>query len=713
MKILKLNHRAVFIYLLPVFVFVLLTITLELFIQLLLCNIDAHSRLPLLTRIFNFLTMGPRSCFLEHFRANLFFIILSIIIGLLTGRKLNQIMKFRDRLVISERRLHEAFKVVKEGVFEWAYPEDKVYVSESFFSMCGYDRPTQVITVAEKQEFIHPDDRDYEQEQMLEAISNRTLANFQIRLKHQDGHYFPVHIRGKVHTTDALTQTYYIVGTIRDISSDLAARQNIDQLNSRLNSALQLTGESVFEISCPDLVVQNNISPNVQIAGFSVNSLLGKPLNKLLSASEFEQLRTWSNTDAETYEDAEMFHLDIMLELDTLMTIPVRLVFRKGTHDGQKILIMNVRDLTMEENTNINLMMLKMAADRFPAGLVITRPTGGIYYHNSWAKKMLKDLKDDTKIWNILPELDETRYMELWQKIRSDASFEFNTSVNGVQYEVSCAFLNVASGFISFLFRDQTKSIEREQYLLRTIETEQKANQKRLEVLNSINYELRKPLTGILGFADLLRDDTLSPEERDEYIDFITESGNSLLKLWTSVLELTTLECGMMEVNIEETNLNSILNNVQNTYAAQMKNGVQFRIHKSLRDVDANIMSDESLLWQVFEKLLDNAVKFTKQGWIEAGYTVADKKIYFYVADSGCGIPPQIKKHLFAPFKNDILLPGNQTGTNGLGLTITKLMVELLQGEISVKDTPGGGTRFTFVIPFVEALQENPNAGQT
>jgi len=347
--------------------------------------------------------------------------------------------------------------VVRNGVpvppEEWIYPEERIYVSESFFRLCGFDRPTQFISMAERAELIHPDDIEYEHEQMAEAVASRSLADFQIRLRHKDGYYFPVRIRGKVYPADTAARAFCIVGTVRDISEELVSRERIAQLNSRLNSALLLTGEIVFEISCPELVVRSNISPNLQLAGFPVSFLTMRPLNSFLSGVEFEQLRAWMNATPDTYTNSETFRLDITLSLENLLSIPVRLVFRKGTRDGQKILVMNVRDLSAEQGENIRLTILKTVFEQLDSAFVVARLSGGVYCYNDAAGQIFPGIRENRKIWDFLPEFDETKYQKLWDAAKINSVQILTFRRDGVPYEAVCSRLNVASGFLCIQYK--------------------------------------------------------------------------------------------------------------------------------------------------------------------------------------------------------------------------------------------------------------------
>ncbi len=676
---------------------------LQSLIMTLLCSDPAHLELTRRESFLRHFVFNPDSCFQEYWWLQGFLAILTCAVGLGFGFKILKDMELERRLRDSERRLNEAFNIVNEGVFEWYYREARMSLSESFFRMCGLDSRREFMTLAEWRKMIHPDDVAHENRQMSGAMENGGALNFQIRLKHADGHYFPVHIRGLARPDEKHPGCSYILGTVRDISGDLAAQQRLCQLENRLHSTFVAEGEGLLEIKLPGLVISSDWMPHWKIAGVNWHNLVGCELWRMLETEPFVRLTDWVEATAFGGENTPLV-MDAMFRLNSRLTIPSRLVFNRIS--GENALTLNIRDLTSERESALNTLLLKQASDNLLTGILIARQDGTVYYHNAVVRKLANgEVKPESKIWNLVPELDRNAFRTVAETAKARGTYSLRWDTGGRNYEVSCYFLAVSDGFFCFYVNDRTENIEQENKLLRALTAEQQANQKRLELLNNINYELRKPLTGILGFADLLQDDSLPPDERREYLNFITQSGNHLLKLWTGVLELTTLECGMLDVEASEVNLNSVMTNVQNIARPLLNENIELRCRKTLRDVDAAIISDESIIDRIFERLLENAVQRVQSGWIEIGYSVAEERVNFYVSDNGSTLTTEQKARVFEPFGSGFWTQGD---TVELGLAIAKLMIALLHGSINVQNNPGGeGACFGFSIPLTAKVPDN------
>ncbi len=663
---------------------------------MLLCADYVHLKENFWPRFVRHLPFNSESCFTEYWWLYGFMMVLTLALALGYGWKILTDTRLKMLLRNSERRLNEAFKAVNEGVFEWYFPEDEIYFSESLFRLCGLPMQAGAIPRSQWRTHIHPDDLAHDDRQVQEALKSGVPLNFQIRLRHGDGHYFPAHVRGSVRQDG---KRVYIIGTVRDISGDLAAQQRLNKLETRLHSTLLATGEGILELSLPDLIVQAEMGGGGRIAGIPWEKLNGLALSKILSPEQFTQVVEWLNDAVpEDGGTPEPLVMDAMMKLQDDLTVPARLVFNGMTGENMTSeLSLNVRDLTRERESALNSMLLKLTSDNLLTGIVIARKDGVIYYSNAVIRSMVGVINPNFKIWDLLPSISESDFRTVFEEAKIRGTHAFRWSFNNRIFEVNCYYLMVSDGFVCFYVNDRTNAIAQENKLLKALTAEQRANQKRLELLNNINYELRKPLTGILGFADLLQDDSLPPEERREYLNFITESGNHLLKLWSSVLELTTLECGMLDIEVAEVNINSIMTNVQNIARPLLNSDIEFRCRKTLRDVDAVISSDESILDRIFEKFLENAVQRVKRGWIEIGYKVEGGQVSFYVSDSGPTLSPEQRQRVFEPFGSGFWSHGD---TVKLGLAIAKLMVALVHGSISVLDNPGGeGSCFCFTIP--------------
>ena len=224
--------------------------------------------------------------------------------------------------------------------------------------------------------------------------------------------------------------------------------------------------------------------------------------------------------------------------------------------------------------------------------------------------------------------------------------------------------------------------------------------------LANMSHEVRTPLNGILGLAQvLLKSEDVSSKIRND-IKIIVESGSSLLNLIEDIMDVSIIEAGQMKIKYKPFFLNTLMDQLYSIFLANplylQKNARQKNIEllyiKQTENV--TILSDPERLQQIFVNLIGNALKFTKKGVIEYGYTIKKLQIIFYVKDTGMGIPEEKIDKVFDRFTQvDNTLTRKFSGS-GLGLAISKGLITLLNGKIWCESVLGKGTTFYFTIPY-------------
>jgi signal transduction histidine kinase len=223
--------------------------------------------------------------------------------------------------------------------------------------------------------------------------------------------------------------------------------------------------------------------------------------------------------------------------------------------------------------------------------------------------------------------------------------------------------------------------------------------------LEQITHELRTPLNAVQGFSEVLCDEEMckqcSPEELADFRQRIADGAESLKALVDSSLELCAIEGGERKAQKRPFNLHALFHQLNKEYTPRVKSGVL--LHTFVRPGTTMVDTDETLLKQAMELLLDNAVKFTERGHIDVRYELQSRLTCLYIEDTGCGIPPEKAEKVFERFEK---LNEFVQGT-GLGLSICRLIVENLGGKIWVDKLYTGGARFIFTHPLSEAAIES------
>ncbi len=253
-------------------------------------------------------------------------------------------------------------------------------------------------------------------------------------------------------------------------------------------------------------------------------------------------------------------------------------------------------------------------------------------------------------------------------------------------------------------FRDITKRKKAEEDLIAAKEKAEESDRLKTAFLHNVSHEIRTPMNAIIGFSSLLNEPDLSEEDRHQYIDIIFQSGGQLLSIINDIVDIANVESGQAKVNLTEFNLNSTLKSLNEQFSINGKqNNVTINLKTTLTDDDSIIVTDNTKLIQILSNLINNAIKFTKNGRIDFGYVLKDNALEFSVKDTGIGIPPEYHSRIFDRFYQvDSAVSRKYSGT-GLGLSICKGYVELLGGTIRVESESGKGTLFVFTIPFSRA----------
>jgi signal transduction histidine kinase/CheY-like chemotaxis protein len=224
------------------------------------------------------------------------------------------------------------------------------------------------------------------------------------------------------------------------------------------------------------------------------------------------------------------------------------------------------------------------------------------------------------------------------------------------------------------------------------------ANQAKSRYLSGVSHELRTPLNTILGYAQLLRQDSSLGADTRRAAAAIERGGEHLLGVIEGLLDISKIEARRLELRREMIDFRALIDDLVEVFRkqAQVRN-LAFR-HEVEPGLPACVMTDPKRLRQILTNLLSNAVKFTPDGEVSLRLRFRNQVARFIIADTGVGIHPDDQETIFRPFER-VRAPGTQgVGGTGLGLTITRLLVNLLGGDLALESTPGKGSTFTLSL---------------
>ncbi len=260
---------------------------------------------------------------------------------------------------------------------------------------------------------------------------------------------------------------------------------------------------------------------------------------------------------------------------------------------------------------------------------------------------------------------------------------------------------------------EQTKSLREEIEEKKKIEVDLKkakevaeqAGNLKSAFLNNLSHEIRTPMNAILGFSTFIVDPEITAEERAEFAGHISTGCKNLLGIIDSIVDLAVIESEHIVPNLQECRINAFMESIRSDFVENERHQLDnllFRLSAAKKEDQFTILIDQVRMKQVLNNLLKNALKFTESGFIEFGYSLEKQDfIEFFVCDSGTGIPADKIHLIFDKFiKLEEFHTRKYSGT-GVGLTITKKLVEFLGGEIHVESSVGEGSVFTVALPLV------------
>ncbi|WP_343561439.1 PAS domain S-box protein [Sphingobacterium sp.] len=316
---------------------------------------------------------------------------------------------------------------------------------------------------------------------------------------------------------------------------------------------------------------------------------------------------------------------------------------------------------------------------------------------NSREGELSRELGYPVKGFRVLVEKAERYGSEQreWTYIRKDGSQLFVslavTIIKNIEDKV-IGYLGVAT--------DISKIIQQHKELERAKGLAEQASQAKSEFLANMSHEIRTPLNGIVGFTDLLTRTNLDTTQR-EYLGMVEQSIGLLLGIINDILDFSKIEAGKMELEIEQTDLNELINQLNKLFNVQIAGkGLEFYLDIA-PEVPSYIWTDALRIKQVLMNLMSNAIKFTAKGNITFKISVLSREaetavLRFSVRDTGIGIPDDKQAKIFEAFSQEDTSMTKRYGGTGLGLTISNRLLKMMGSELQLESTVAVGSHFFF-----------------
>ena len=246
------------------------------------------------------------------------------------------------------------------------------------------------------------------------------------------------------------------------------------------------------------------------------------------------------------------------------------------------------------------------------------------------------------------------------------------------------------------------KQLEQTQALQEALMQAQHANQAKTTFLSNMSHDIRTPMNAIIGFATIAVSHIDSKDRVRDCLQKVLSSSNHLLSLINDILDMSRIESGKVQIKEQDCNISEVMHNLVNIIQPQVKAKQLELFIDTFEVTNEDVIADPLKLNQVFINLLSNAVKYTPAGGMVT-FRISQKTTFrhgygdyvFTVKDNGVGMSPEFVEHVFDPFERENTATQSGIQGTGLGMAITKNIVEMMNGTISVESTPGKGSTFT------------------
>jgi PAS domain S-box-containing protein len=308
------------------------------------------------------------------------------------------------------------------------------------------------------------------------------------------------------------------------------------------------------------------------------------------------------------------------------------------------------------------------------------------------------------------------QWLKEYERVFNGETFNEEYTFENDYYELHASPIKNLYGKIlgaAFYARNITQRKQSEKELIRAKDKAEDASRSKAQFLSNMSHELRTPLNGIIGLTNILLSEVYLSEQQ-QHLETLKYSSDHMQSLIDDILDFNKIEAGKVELSIEPFNLKAMLDKLSIFFIGQaLEKNLRFDIEID-PELNRQVLGDITRLRQVLNNLLSNAIKFTNRGFVKLTAQIIERvsektcRIYFGVTDSGIGIPSAKLEKVFESFTQADPRTTRKYGGTGLGLTISKKLVELMNGIMEVDSIHGKGSCFSFDIVF-ECNQDNNN----
>jgi len=557
-------------------------------------------------------------------------------------------------------------------------------------------------------DFVHPDYRNIAEERNKNIYESQEPSTY-IQKKF-------INLNNEVLDVEVVGMPISYMGKpaiqtiVRDITMRKMAEEKLIISESRYRRLFESAKDGILILDAESGQILDANPHLIQMLEYSQDELLDK---KLWEIDVFKKIDK-SKEAFLKLQNKEYFRFENMpLETKNGKPINVEFVSNRYQVDQKNVIQCIVRDITERINAEKEIHALEKAIEQGPSSIVITNAEGKIEFVNNKFTALTMYSLDEVKgrsprIFNP-GRLSKDEFVELWESLKKGETWEgevLNRRKDFTQFweEVSISAVKNSAGTISNYILIQNDISEKKRIMTDLISAKEKAeesDQLKSAFLANMSHEIRTPLNSIIGFSELMADPDFDLTQQYHFAQIIYNSGNKLLSIISDIMDLSKIEAGEVQLSKRLLSVNQLMIDIHKEYLFNaIEKGIELILDISdSNEADVIIESDENKLRQILINFVDNAIKFTDTGFVQIGVKHIENFVEFHIKDTGIGIPIQFQDHIFERFRQVESAFTRKHGGNGLGLAISKALVELLGGKVWMETEQSVGSTFYFSIP--------------
>ena len=614
-------------------------------------------------------------------------------------------------LAEGRRLLDESQAIAGVGSWSWNLETDDASWSAQQFQLHGLKPGSEAPSIQALRELVHPDDRDRITAAMARHMGARAAFVDEYRVSLPEFGVRTLWVRGDFLPADPQSGLpARMAGTTQDVTTERAAQTARDEIENRQGILLSSLPDTMIVLYDRDLrctLVQGAL---LEQLGITPAEFEGRLLSEIVAPTRLHLLEPFIRSALGGAQasiefpsgDGRTYQVDI---------VPYR--SELGEIGGAFTVWRDISDRLEREHQRQKLATI---VEQSQDAIFAKSPDGLITEWNRGAQQLYgytaAEAVGQPIAMIVPPERHGEEFELLGRAMSGEAITQYETTrlTKGgerVDVSISVSPLYGADGSAvgaSVVARDVSQRKQMEDDLRASRERALETSRLKSEFVANMSHEIRTPLNGVVSMTELLLDTDLSTEQR-EYGQITLTSAEALMRVISDILDFSKIEAGKLEILHEDFSVRSALDDVSEIVGVKAAGrGLQLEISVD-DDVAEVVRGDGNRIRQVLMNLLSNAVKFTSAGEVRVRVSLEDAAdgspvTRFEVSDTGIGIAPEQLVDLFQPFSQADATTTRRYGGTGLGLCISKQLVELMGGEIACQSEPGEGSRFWFTVPY-------------